>query len=556
MKCFWVWTALGVTSWAFVCVWGVGLTAEPSSDTTQQPLAISTFHSIGLYWSPPGGSADRKVLVRFRRQGEENWQQGLPMRYNPIPNTDEDLADYRGSLVHLRPGTTYQIELQLEGTNQSARFTASTWSETFPIGQVIKVSGGKEPLAIKESGRPDAYRVYDGGGAVIDVEHRHDSCITIDASYVIVRNFVLKGAGNTQNVRGSAIGAIRIDGGHDIVIEDCDISDWGRTNPKTGFGVDYDSAILCRNRDVRRVIIQRCKLHHPFSDANNWYEPIYPTHPQGPQCISFFNTSGNHVIRYNEMYSDMDHMFNDIVGGGSNASYRGSPGHDSDIYGNIVSHCWDDALEVEGGNRNVRVWGNYIAQAAVAIGNAPTSIGPLYIWGNVAQRSQWRPDHTGGYFLKMGFAQGEQWMTGHMYIFHNTIFAGDKLLFTGGLGGNRIVKHTVSRNNILHILSPTRHSISAAPQNVDNDFDYDLFNGRVPEGHEKHGIRGEPAYVSNAGFDPKTKTGIFQLEATSPGAEAGVVIPNFTPPFSGKAPDVGAHQRGAPPLRFGVSAGK
>lgn len=537
-----------------VCLWtwAVGLTEEPSTNTAKQPVAISTFHCIGLYWSPPGGERDRQVLVRFRRQGEENWQQGLPMRYNPIPNTDEDLADYRGSLVHLTPGTSYEIELQLEGTDQSARLTAATWSETFPVGEVIKVPGGKEPLAIKESGRPDGYRVYDGAGAVIDVEHRQDACITIDASYVIVRNFVLKGAGNTENVRRSPIGAIRIDGGHDIIIEDCDISDWGRTDPETGFGVDYDAAVLCRNRDVRRVVIQRCKLHHPFSDTNNWYEPKYPTHPQGPQCISFFNTAGNHVIRYNEMYSDLDHMYNDIVGGGSNGSYRGSPSHDSDIYGNIVSHCWDDGLEVEGGNRNVRVWGNYITQAAMMIGNAPTSIGPLYIWGNVVERSQWRPDYTGGYFLKMGFANSEDWMTGHTYIFHNTIFAGDKLLPTGGFGGNRIVKHTISRNNILHILSPDQRSISSAPQNVDNDFDYDLFNGRVPEDHEKHGIRGVPSYVSNAGFDPKTKTGIFQLDAASPGAEAGTVIPNFTPPFTGKAPDVGAHQRGTPPLRFGV----
>ena len=32
-------------------------------------------------------------------------------------------------------------------------------------------------------------------------------------------------------------------------------------------------------------------------------------------------------------------MYNDVIGGGSNGSFRGSPGHDSDIYGNFVSHC-------------------------------------------------------------------------------------------------------------------------------------------------------------------------------------------------------------------------
>ena len=103
----------------------------------------------------------------------------------------------------------------------------------------------------------------------------------------------------------------------------------------------------------------------------------------GPQCISLFNTAGNHVIRYNECFSDLEHMYNDVIGGGSNGSFRGSPGPDSDIYGNLISHCWDDGLEVEGGSRNVRVWDNYITQCMMMIGNAPASIGPLYIWRNV-----------------------------------------------------------------------------------------------------------------------------------------------------------------------------
>ena len=42
------------------------------------------------------------------------------MRYNPIPETDEDLADYRGSIVHLAPATTYEIELTLAGTSTTA----------------------------------------------------------------------------------------------------------------------------------------------------------------------------------------------------------------------------------------------------------------------------------------------------------------------------------------------------------------------------------------------------------------------------------------------------
>lgn len=137
---------------------------------------------------------------------------------------------------------------------------------------------------------------------------------------------------------------------------------------------------------------------------------------------------------------------------------------------------------LEGGSRNVRIWDNYIAQCLMMIGNAADSIGPLYIWRNVCARSQSQPDAGGGNFLKMGYAGGEKWMTGHMYIFHNTIFQSDQWLPTGALGGSRIVKHTVSRNNILRVRAPRNYSISDNGRNIDNDYDYDLFNGKIPKG--------------------------------------------------------------------------
>ena len=141
----------------------------------ESPLAISTFHCLGIYWSPPGGSAEKQVLVRYRRHGQSPWQDGLPMRYNPVPGTDEDLADYRGSIVNLTPGTTYEVELTLAGTAGSATLTASTWSEVFPVGETVRLDSRDTPLVINQSGTPGAYRVYDGGGATIDVGHRTTS---------------------------------------------------------------------------------------------------------------------------------------------------------------------------------------------------------------------------------------------------------------------------------------------------------------------------------------------------------------------------------------------
>jgi hypothetical protein len=533
-------------------------TPAHSPPLTGNARAVPTFHCLGLYWSPPGGASDLPVQVRYRVKDTAQWSQGLPMRYNPTQGTDEDLTDYRGSIVHLLPATTYEVELTLAGTSSahatSTRLTARTWSESFPEGEVVRVPGGDQPLVITEGGKPDAWRVYDGTGVTIDVQHRQNSCITVNASYVILRGFVLKGAGATDNLVKGSIGAINVLSGHDIVIEGCDISDWGRLNPKTGFGFNCDSAVYCRTREVARIVVQRCRLHHPSQDTNNWYEPKYSTHPAGPQAISFFDTEGNHVIRYNECVSDPEHMFNDAIGGGANGSYRGAPGADSDIYNNLVTHSWDDGLEVEGGGRNVRVWDNYVSGATNMIANAATSIGPLYVWGNVVGRCQVTPEQPGYGFMKMGNAGGVKWQTGHEYIFHNTVFAEDGWLPTGGLGGNRIVTHTTSRNNILQVRAETGRSVSSSTENVDNDFDYDLFNGQVPEKHEAHGVRGVPAYVTGAGFDGQSKTGRFQLAAGSAGFEAALPLPNFTGPFTGKAPDMGAHQQGEAPIGYGVRA--
>ena len=125
------------------------------------------------------------------------------MHYNPIAGTDEDLTDYRGSIVHLTPGTTYEIQLALTGTTTTARLTARTWSEVFPVGETIRLGNRGTPLKIAESGVSGAYRLYDGRGATIDIRHQEDACITLSASYVILRGLTLKVRGpRTAHPRG------------------------------------------------------------------------------------------------------------------------------------------------------------------------------------------------------------------------------------------------------------------------------------------------------------------------------------------------------------------
>jgi hypothetical protein len=527
-----------------------------SAPATPLPVAVPTFHCLGIAWSPAQGAADNLCEVRYRRAGASSWSEALPLWF------DSRGREYRGSLVNLTPGRKYDLSLTLRGTQTTARLQTATWSETFPVAETVRLPGvTHQPFAVTRSGTAGRYVLYTGprgGSTTIDVENRADACLTIAASYVIVRGLTLKGAARD--------GIRLLEGTHHVVIEECDISGWGRLRDAAhGWGADEDAAIHARLLPaLQEVVIQRNRLHHPRYTTNSWKNG----HPAGPQGITFDQCGGHHVIRYNEIYGDDSHYFNDGIGGSANFSNAGFPNHDADIYGNIVRHCMDDALEVEGGDRNVRVWGNFLDQDQCGIASAACALGPLYIFRNVMAVSRWNPEigtsdeDERGPFGKLGDAGG--FGGGRRYFFHNTLLQptqpGSRYPLGAGLGPADYggpMTNTVSRNNIWHVFRPQALSISDGRASPTNDLDYDLTNGRIKAtpGAESHGIKGVPRYASGHGpSDPRA--GRYQLAPTSPGYDAGVRLPNFNDHFTGAAPDIGAHEAGQPPMEFGVDAGR
>jgi hypothetical protein len=526
---------------------------KPTSGTPQSatPRAVCTFASIGLYWTPDGGAEDKPCRVRYRAVGEPTWREALPLWF------DKRIGEYRGSIVQLQSRTIYDIRLDLPAGGLSAELQAATWRETFPIARTVEVDDmAGTTLTVDQSGTAAGYVLYThragAATAAIDAADKADQCVEVRASYVIVRALTLR----SPRIHGIVLGK----GAHDVVVEGCDISGWGRVD-KDGWGVDYHSAVYSNYEPLTRVIIQRNYVHHPRSNANCWQEfreggERY--HPKGPQGICFSESTGNHVFRYNDFATDDRHYCNDIFGGGANRSLRGFPGTDSDVYGNHIEGCWDDGLELEGGGCNVRVWGNYIDRTMVKIAIAGLSVGPIYIFRNVAGVSRF--GHTswrGEPFLKMGGAP----LTGggRAYVFHNTILqptgppeAGGTVGCAEGLnqsGGPELLS-VVSRNNILHVRNSRGYSIRDASKQPTHDYDYDLLSGQVVAAgkQEPHGVVGVPVYATTR------PAGDFSLAAGSPGFDAGVLLPSFNDGFQGRAPDMGACEAGAAPLEFGVNA--
>lgn len=502
------------------------------------PTSVTTFHSASVYWTPDSGARDsRAVRVRFRKAGAASWREGFPLAYNPVMNDAGERVDggtYRGSLVHLEPATDYEAELSLEGTALVETIAFTTWSEVFPEGEVVRPEPGGR-ITITESGTRGAYRVYDGGGQVFDARDNFPNNINVRANYIILRNFVLRGA--SEN--GVAIGR----GFHDIVVEDCDISGWGELRPGSAtVGVAAQAGVFSAS-GTERLVIQRNSIHHPRYDTNTWDDG----HPFGPSAIQLNNTLGNNVIRYNAAYSEVDHYFADIFagGGGGSGGFEGFPGRDSDIYGNYVANGWDDAMEIEQGAQNVRVWNNFIERSYMMIANAPTRLGPLYVFRNVIGISERSPGSSpGNSFLKMGSAAGGlPWMNGYTYIFHNTLTnPGGNGPFGLGHSG-RPMRHVVSRNNILFVGDRASHSIGEDNDSLDVDFDFDLFNETVPGDSQRSGVEGEPTFEVGT-FDRETRAADYRLAASSLGVDRGEIVPNFSDGFEGAGPDIGAHEGG------------
>lgn len=523
--------------------------AEPAKG---RAVAVATFESIGLYYDVPQGVTECGVSYHKAPDGE--WHDGYPLIYSAREK------QCRGSLVGLEPDTLYDIRVKAGADETDVQ--ARTRGEVFRVGKTTHLPGGTSgaTMRIREGGSAEAWHLVTpapGRKFVSDVLNTHDANIVVEADYVIVRGLELKNA----KVHGVLIRP----GVQNVVIEDCRITGWGRIGGAAAWGVrtEMDSGIFAES-GAGRLVIQRNLIEYPRSGANDWESG----HPDGPQGISLVNSSGGNVIRYNTIRSTEDHGFNDGIGGASNFSVQGSPNRDSDIYGNIVSNCWDDCIESEGANMNVRIWSNYIHHSFVGIATAATSMGPLYVFRNVIGESRVsHSDPAGGAIFKIGgrdvtTADGEKISAhGPRFFFHNTVLQpkGPLDIFGGGAPRN-----CVTRNNILYTrgrgFPPSRGESG-------NDFQNDLTgSGGLAGGLVKSMFLTSERlewflaptmnkiHFGHTEF-PRTEGAVKLFDSVAPvknpAVDTGVRLPGFNDDFTGAAPDIGAFEGARPALRFG-----
>ncbi|NBD74341.1 hypothetical protein GVX82_04870 [Patescibacteria group bacterium] len=453
--------------------------------------------------------------------------------------------------MNLTPGVTYEV--QVKKGNDLYCTDVTTRSDTFPIGKTTDLGDRSGVVTISEGGSPNGYHLVTGGTIT-----GGRSGVIIDAPYVIVRGLTIRDPERHGiELRRNA---------HHVVIEGNDVSGWGGIRNDRGFGYNGDAAVYSgpqHSKHIHHITIQNNVLHDPRSDSNSWRE-FNPSmsgegcdpnsgrdnpwcHPEGPQAITLMgHTGGNIVIRYNAIFSNYDHMYNDAIGSISgNFGPEGFPGPNSDIYGNFVSHFMDNGMELEGGGRNVRVWGNHIRGLQVpdtyrnslgqpissgidAFGLSAVHIGPVYLFDNVLDRNE----RGGTAFKLQSYVKTEtppNWKHrrfggGAVYVLHNTSVNWGTIFY----GSGKDLTGVISRNNLFE----GDTGIGWSQHVIDSSFQNDVHNMELSR--QVRGIRGRASFRGDS----------YQLAPGSIGIDQAMRLPNINDCFNGSAPDVGAFELG------------
>jgi Protein of unknown function (DUF1565) len=246
---------------------------------------------------------------------------------------------------------------------------------------------------------------------------------------------------------------------------------------------------------------------------------------------------------------------------------------DTDVMFNHIYNIGDDAFELDGGGVNLRLHGNSIRNALVAISLAPVERGPVYVTRNDATYLSLM------FKLNVGCCES----LGPTFVYHNSGYGLNRdngfamIGLTGPASGGVDTRNKVFANNA--IIGADKAVRTGYDGNI---LDYNCYwhtpgkwlrpfewNGVLYEtigefsaatGQEAHGIYADPLFRNTLGMGEipwkgfgydqignyplvaSATTGDLHLNPASPLIDRGAIIRGFNEEFSGKGPDIGAFE--------------
>jgi len=541
--------------------------------------ADATFEHIGVVWEVLGDvNLNSSLMLEFRRPGESTWHPCAPaVRAYPtiiVDGNPLNLNYWAASALFLQPGQTYELRLTLtdpDGGGSTQIITAATRTElqADPAGRqryVVPGSGG---------GNGSAVHPFQGLSAAASAAQPGDIFNVAAGTYSPFQLLISGTAGHPIVFRGPTSGSAIIDGagtGRGLVT----LGDYnqpigyvivdGLTLQNGAWGVDaqLDHDVAIRHNTIQNVddgVINRrdggLEGDQTISDNVITGRTSWPgTGIPAAEGIDL-RGSGN-VVAYNRV-----RYFGDCI----SVVPQTGPSYGNDVYGNDVSYCVDDGIEIDYNRANVRVWRNRVMNARMGVSVQPILGGPAYIFRNeffnleddpIKMHNQttgfWVVHNTG---VKTGNGQGDDGAIWRNAVFRNNVFLGTAYAF----------------------------EFTTVPDEGFRDFDYDAWGttraigspsdpyfkwnnvrySRLPDlqaiGVVAHGLAASFTHLSNAALPASWNVDVapgsrdLRLAAGAPEINRGAVLPNFNDPFviDGQ-PDMGAFESGEAVPAYGPRA--
>lgn len=528
---------------------GIGPAVDALGTTpAASSLPSPTLEHLSIEWQIDGDSNNNGVVtVRYRAAGGA-WREGLPLRRVPAGSAAgfDWPNKHSGSLFGLEPGTTYEVELalkdpdggcevrSLEATTRTAP-TAMDGAPLLPVtpasiagalasakpGDVLELAAGSyAEIVVMVDGSPGAPIVLRGKpGAIVDGDIRIDG-----RSHVLVEGIEVHGK-------------IKFNGGKELGIVRCKV-------------VTQEDGILTYLRAENLYIADNevigATQWNPGAlgvDGDNIGEGILVTGP-------------GHVIEHNRVRGFRD-AISLLEDGDAVDQYS------IDILRNDISEAADDGVEADFCAHNCRIEGNRLSNTFIALSSQPGLGGPTYFVRNDVFNTI-----LSAFKLQRG-SVGD-------VLLHNTIVKGGDAL---GIYTEDVFSRQYARNNVF-LGGPGGEyngwssgvgdvaSLAAADPSVDLDYNgygstVGAFKGRIGAVKftslaelqamttEVHAVQIDPTiFAAGVAVPPSPFPGLaaadLRLAAGSAAVDKGLVLPNINDGHAGAAPDLGAHELGAP----------
>lgn len=401
----------------------------------------------------------------------------------------------------------------------------------------------EKPIAIKAAG--DGEVIFDGDGS-----YRLFDVMAADYHYfegLTIRNTDVAFYAGLKRVMGSS----------GLTVKNCKMEDIGIA--VMTYSADSKDFYIADN-----VMIGR----HDPDTLVGWYGLEKPSPLTSYYAIKVYGQS--HVVCHNYIAYFHDGICVDTHG----LPEAGKKSVSIDFYRNDIFNVADDFIEADGGSHNIRVFENRGFNAYhAALSAQPVFGGPVYFIRNICY-------NVPGTALKYTIRPAG------IFTYHNTFVAEASINnFSNGhfrnnlflsqydnrpaLSGTTFTNYSTLDYNGYRKKNaeikyrwryPAHDSLNHADEKELTFFEFKTLNEfRKKTGYELHGVELDDDIFENVPMpDPEKRGHVypvkgydFRLKPSSKAIDAGCILPNITDNYTGKAPDLGALERGRETPHYG-----